>query len=322
MLAAPTLSGISARTVPTTGPNVGQPVVPNNVIPSDLVKSTVPIVNWGDSNNAKLLTQLLTSVLGLNTVPMTLAVLPGSTLLAQVVDPVHGGPLYSIYSDPNGLTINVPTNFGITVYQDVNGNPIQYYDGKTFHSLQSDYVASPDGTVMYYIEPPSTYDQTAFNLLGDYDLFGHPADEWRYYLVSGMSANMTSGPTVTGIGPFLLSGEYAGFNIATSQHAAGGANQVQGYVLVRGVLQYPNLNTSAETFADVLVYKALSLLDTFPIGDPEVLIAFLEAQYAGASFIADNTLVPPRPGNDEISLVFAKNIISYFGAQQQTLIPQ
>ena len=28
VLAAPTLSGISAGTIPTTGPNVGQPVVP------------------------------------------------------------------------------------------------------------------------------------------------------------------------------------------------------------------------------------------------------------------------------------------------------
>ena len=74
------------------------------------------------------------------------------------MDPVSGGPLYSIYSDPNGLTVNVPTNFGITVYQDVNSNPIQHYDGKTFHSLQADYVASPDGTVMYYVQPPSTYD--------------------------------------------------------------------------------------------------------------------------------------------------------------------
>ena len=155
------------------------------------------------------------------------------------MDPVNGGPLYSIYSDPNGLTVNVPTNFGITVYQDVNGNPIQYYDGKTFHSLQADYVASPDGTVMYYIQPPSTYDQTAFNLLGDYDLFGHPGDEWRYYLVSGMSANMTSEPTVTGRWAISLpSGQpYTGFNIATSQHAKNGANQVQGYVLVQGILQ-------------------------------------------------------------------------------------
>ena len=315
VLAAPTVSGMSAGTVPTTGPNVGMPILPNNVIPFDLVKATTPIVNWGDTNNAKLLTQLITSVLGLNTVPMTLRVLPGSTLVAQVMDPVNGGPLYSIYSDPNGLTVNVPTNFGITVYQDVNSNPIQYYDGKTFHSLQADYVASPDGTVMYYIQPPSTYDQTTFNLVGDYDLFGHPGDEWRYYLVSGMSANMTSEPTVTGAGPFLSSTgatPYTGFTIASSRHAKNGSNQVQGYVLVQGVLQWPNLNTNAETFADVLVYKAMSLLDTFPIGDPEVLISFLEAQYPGAPFVS----------NDEINLVFARNIVSYFNSSQQALIPQ
>ena len=64
VLAAPTVSGMSAGTVPTTGPNVGMPILPNNVIPFDLVKATVPIVNWGDTNNAKLLTQILTSVLG------------------------------------------------------------------------------------------------------------------------------------------------------------------------------------------------------------------------------------------------------------------
>ena len=72
----------------------------------------------------------------------------------------------------------------------------------------------------------------------------------------------------------------------------------------------------------MLIYKAMSLLDTFPIGDPEVLKAFLEAQYPGASFVPDPTLNPPRPGNDEISLVFAKNIMSYFNAQQQAMIPQ
>lgn len=312
VLAAPTASGISAGTIPTTGPSVGVPVVPNNVIPFDLIKATNPIVNWGDTNNAKLLTQLITSALGVNTVPMTLNVIPGSTLVAQVMDPVHGGPLYTIYSDPNGLTINVPTNAGITVYQDVNANPIQYYDGKTYHSLQADYVASPDGTVMYYIQPPSTYDQSAFNLLGDYDLFGHPGDEWRYYLVSGMSANMTSQPTVTSVGPFFSSSGYTGFSIAPSQHGKSGANQVAGYVLAQGIMQWPNLNTSAETFADVLVYKAMSLLDTFPIGDPEVLMAFLQAQYPAAPFT----------GNADISLVFAKNITSYFSNAQQTLLPQ
>ena len=97
VLAAPTASGISAGTVPTTGPNVGMPVLPNNVIPFDLVKATVPIVNWGDSTQRQAADQLLTSVLGINTVPMTLTVLPGSTKVAQVMDPVSGGPLYSIY---------------------------------------------------------------------------------------------------------------------------------------------------------------------------------------------------------------------------------
>jgi hypothetical protein len=315
VLAAPTASGISAGAIPTTGPNAGVPVAPNNVIPFDLIKPpTTLLVNWGDSNNSKLLAQLITSALGLSVVPMSQTVLAGSTLVAQVMDPVEGGPLYSIYTDPNGLTVNVPRNFGITVYQDVNSNPIQYYDGKTYHSLQADYVPSPDGTLMYYIQPPSTYDQTAFSLVGDYDLFGHPGDEWRYYLVSGMSANMTSEPTVTGVGPFLNSTgatPYTGFTIATSQRAKGGSKQVQGYVLVQGILQYPNLSSNAETSADVLVYKSMSLLDTFPIGDPEVLVAFLEAQYPGAPFVA----------NDEINLVLARNIVSYFNSAQQGLIP-
>jgi hypothetical protein len=87
---------------------------------------------------------------------------------------------------------------------------------------------------------------------------------------------------------------------------------VQGYVLVQGILQWPNLNTNAETFADVLVYKAMSLLDTFPIGDPEVLISWLAAQYPSAPFAA----------NDEINLVFARNIVTYFNSLQQALIPQ
>ena len=316
VLAAPTASGISAGTVTTTGPNPGVAVVPNNVIPFDLVKPPAGLfVNWGDSNNAKLLAQLITSALGLSTVPMSAVALPGSTLVSQVMDPVSGGPLYSVYTDPNGLTVNVPTNFGITVYQDVNSNPIQYYDGKTYHSLQADYVASPDGTIMYYIQPPSTYDQSSFNLLGDYDLFGHPGDEWRYYLVSGMSGNMTAEPAVAGEGPFLTSTgatAYTGFTIASAQHAKDGSNQVQGYVLVQGILQYPNLNTNAETFADVLVYKAMSLLDTFPVGDPGVLISFLAAQYPGAPFVA----------NAEINLVFARNIVSYFNNTQKALMPQ
>ena len=60
------------------------------------------------------------------------------------------------------------------------------------------------------------------------------------------------------------------------------------------------------------VYKAMSLLDTFPIGDPEVLIAFLKAQFSAAPFV----------DNEEICLVFARNIVSYFNALQQALIPQ
>src|SRR5262249_44941128 len=145
-----------------------------------------------------------------------------------------------------------------------------------------------------------------------YDLFGHPGDEWRYYLVSGMSANMTSEPTVDGFGPFLSSSGFTGFEIATAAHATGGAKQVQGYVLAQGILQWPHLNTNAETFADVQVYKAMSLLDAFPIGDPEVLIAFLKSQFGAAPFV----------DNEEICLVFARNIVSFFNAFQQTLIPQ
>jgi hypothetical protein len=43
---------------------------------------------------------------------------------------------------------------------------------------------------------------------------------------------------------------------------ANGSNQIPGYVLAKGVMQYPNLNTNAETFPDVSVYKAMALLDT------------------------------------------------------------
>ena len=81
---------------------------------------------------------------------------------------------------------------------------------------------------------------------------------------------------------------------------------------MQGILQRPHLNTNAETFADVQVYKAMSLLDAFPIGDPEVLIAFLKSQYSAAPFV----------DNAEICLVLARNIVSFFNAFQQTLIPQ
>jgi hypothetical protein len=130
--------------------------------------------------------------------------------------------------------------------------------------------------------------------------------------VSGISANMTSEPTIAGAGPFLSSSDFTGFSVAEKGHTNAGVKQVQGYVLVQGILQWPHLNSNAETFADVQVYKAMSLLDTFPIGDPEVLIAFLKAQFGGAQFVE----------NEEICTVFARNIVSFFNAQQQALIPQ
>ena len=56
-------------------------------------------------------------------------------------------------------------------------------------------------------------------------------------------------------------------------HDADAARRVQGYVLVQAVMQWPGLNVAAETFADMQVYKSMSVLDTFPIGDPEVLVS-------------------------------------------------
>jgi hypothetical protein len=312
VLTVPTASGASVGTIATSGPNTGLPVLGNNVIPFDLVKGVASTVSWGDAANTKLLSQLTTSVLGLNTVSMLSRAVPGTTKAYDVIDPLAGSPLYTVYTDPNGLTVNVTARADVTVYQDVNGNPIQYYDGKAFHSLQEDYVATTDGTVMYYIQPPSTYDQSTFDLTGDDELFGHPGDEWRYFLVSGVSADMTSEPTVLGQGPFESSGGYSGLHVAVAQHSGGGAKQVQGYVLVKGLVQWPHLNTNAETFADVLVYKAMSLLDTFPIGDPDVLVAFLKAQFPAAPFV----------DNEEICLVFARNIVSYCNASQQALVPQ
>lgn len=69
----------------------------------------------------------------------------------------------------------MPVNDGTIVYQDVNSNPIQYFDCKSYRTLQADYVPTVDGTITYYLQPPSTYDQTLFNLAGDDDLYGSPA---------------------------------------------------------------------------------------------------------------------------------------------------
>jgi len=320
VLVSPSASGLSVGSTPTTGPLKGTTVLPNNVIPFDLVNlSSNPIPNWGDRNNSALLSKLLRSVLGLNTMTISNYVAPGSTEKAVIMDPISGGVLYTVYTDPNGYTVNVATNSSITVYQDVNSNPVQYYDGKTYHSLQADYIASQDGTLMVYIQPPANYDQSTFNMTGDYDLFGHPGDEWRYYYVSAYSSDMTSSPTVSDAGPFRSSGgatPFIGFTIPSAQHVSGSNNsdsQVAGYVLCQGTMQWPSLNTSAETFADILVYKAMSLLDTFPIGDVGALMSFLKAQYPNASFVTAAT------ENDEISLVFARNIFSYFNAAQQLL---
>jgi hypothetical protein len=312
VLVAPTASGAEIGSVATSGASQGLPTLPNNVIPFDIASNLSSIVSWGDSANTKLLSNLTMSALGMNTVTMQAFAPAGSTKVRDVLDPA-GAIIYTVWTDPNGLTINVPLVPGVRVYQDVNGNPIQYSDGKTYHSLQADYIPTSDGTVTYYIQPPSTYDQTAYSLVGDDDLYGSPGDQWRYYLVSGFSSKMTSGPTVRGIGPFLASGEYTGFTIADSMHdPKTGARVVQGYVMVQGMMQWPNLNVSAETFADVQVYKSLGVLDTFPIGDPEVLQSFMAAHYPNAPFV----------DNKEINLVFAKNIASYFNSIQLSLIPQ
>ena len=84
--------------------------------------------------------------------------------------PVSGGTLYSIYTDPNGLTVNVPTNFGhhrlsgrqrqpdpVLRRQDV---PLAAGRLRRHHRRHRD-VLHPAA---------STYDQSRFNLLGDYDL--------------------------------------------------------------------------------------------------------------------------------------------------------
>ena len=180
-----------------------------------------------------------------------------------------------------------------------------------------------DGTITYYIQPPSTYDQTVFSFVGDDDLYGSPGDQWRYYLVSGVSSNLTASESVQASGPFLQSEAFTGFTIAETMHdQTSGKRQVQGYVLVQGVMQWPNLNVAAESFADVQVYKSLSVLDTFPIGDPEILIGFLKAQYPEASFVGKKIGNTTIPDNTEIELVFAKNIVTFFNTVQQALLPE
>ena len=292
------------------------PMLPNNVIPFDLFKTFTTVVNWGDTTNAKLLTQLLTSVLGLNTVPMS-AIRPARRHRGrQCARPRHRRrPLHHLSRPQRShRQCALPTSASSSI-RTSTATLSSTTTARLFHSLQADYVATTDGTVMYYIQPPSTYDQSTFSLLGDYDLFGHPGDEWRYYLVSGISSNMTGESSFSGVRTVRSSSgasSYTGFTLADSAAHRQGRQQVQGYVLVQGILQWPNLNTNAELFSDVLIYKAMSLLDTFPIGDPDILMSFLTAQYPNAPFVT----------NAEINLVFAKNIVSFFNSAQQALLPQ
>jgi hypothetical protein len=93
-----------------------------------------------------------------------------------------------------------------------------------------------------------------------------------------------------------------------------GNNQVQGFVRIKGSLQWPHINSNAEIFSDVLIYKSVSLFDTFPIGDPTVLTNYLTAQYPSAPCVTTP--------NAEITNVFMRNIISYFNSAQVALDPQ
>jgi hypothetical protein len=322
VLVTPTASGLRIGTVPTSGAGQGLPVLPNNVIPFDIAKTPASLISWGDTANAKILGALMLSITRQNTVPMTAFAPAGSTKVTDVAEP-GGSTVYTVFNDPNGITVNVPVIAGTVVYQDVNGNPIQYYDGQIYRTLQADYVPTVDGTITYYIQPPSTYDQTVFDLAGDDDLYGNPGDQWRYYLVSGVSSNMMSSESLQGFGPFLNSGDFTGFAIADTMHDKNtGKRLVEGYVLAQAVMQWPNMNVPAQSFADVQVYKAMSVLDTFPIGDPEVLIRFLRAQYPAAAFVGKPVDGMTAPDNTEIELVFAKNITTYFNSVQQALVPQ
>jgi len=131
---------------------------------------------------------------------------------------------------------------------------------------------------------------------------------------------MTSEPSVQGYGPFRASNSstspYTGFSIASTSHAAvagGGTGPllVQGYVLVKSVVQWPHLNTNAEIFADVNIYKAMSLWDMFPVGDLGVMVAWLKGAYPGAE------LWSASDGGKEVGLVMARNIATYFNGMQQ-----
>ena len=204
VLVVPTASGLRIGTVPTTGAGQGLPVLPNNVIPFDIAKNPASLINWGDTTNAKLLTALTLSITRQNTVPMTAFAPAGSTKVTDVVEP-GGSTVYTVYIDPNGLTVNVPVNPGDGGLPGRQRQSDPVLRRQDLSHVAGGLCARPDGTITYYIQPPSTYDQTVFNLAGDDDLYGSPGDQWRYYLVSGFSSNMTASESVQRAGPFLNS---------------------------------------------------------------------------------------------------------------------
>lgn len=134
---------------------------------------------------------------------------------------------------------------------------------------------------------------------------------------------MTPSESLQSSVPFRNSDEFTGLAIADAMHRKTmGKCQAKGHGLVRGVMPRHNLNVATRGFADVQVYKAMSVLDTFPIGDPDVLIRFPRAQYPGASVVGRKVDGTAAPDDTEIELVFAKNIATYFNTLQQTLVPQ
>jgi len=312
----------------------------------NVLKFDTTSLNWGGSKNVKLLTSLLTSALGVqNTLKLSASYPSNSVKSSMQISDVKGRLVYTAYTDMNGLVYNI-SNLGsnLSVYIDVNGNPLQYtLDGKSFTAILANYLPSPDGTVMYYIQPPiskatstpTQYDPTFYDLNGEYDPGNQNqlnplvpqldlTQEWTYYVVSGYSSNLTSSVGVTGQDPFMISGDYtdpitgvttpgfSGFGIANTPSKVISGNG--GYVICQTTLQYPHLNSNTEIIADINVYKSLSLFDLFSTGDVQILQNFTTALYPHAPFITGN--------ETDIQLVLPRNVISYFNTLQQALLPQ
>ena len=180
MLAAPTHPA-QRRHDRAAGRTWGCPLLPNNVIPFDLMKGDDADRQLGRSANAKLLAQLTTSGLGLQ----RRANGARSAWLDEAVrrdGSGDGAPLYSVYQDPNGLTVNVQGKAGVTVYQDVNRESDSVLRRQE-HSIRCrpTTLATIDGTV--HVPHRAAFDvrSVAVRSHGDYDLFGHPGDEGEQY---------------------------------------------------------------------------------------------------------------------------------------------